>query len=237
MTELLFSKDSYMKEFDAAVIFSKEGLLELDRTAFYYTSGGQPCDLGRIVANGVEYAVLDTFKDKESGKILHMLDRELVSNSNSVHGVIDWERRFFHMRYHTALHILSKVVLDEFDNFVTSSQIYSNRARIDFDANDLTIEKIATIEEKANAVISQNLPVSISFIPREEALKIADLIRTKVNLVPESVDVIRVVGILGFDSQACSGTHVKSTGEVGPLKITKTQSKGKDRRRLEISLA
>ncbi len=237
MVELLFSKDSYLKEFDATVISSQGGLLELDKTAFYYTSGGQPCDLGKIIADGIEFAVLDTFKEKESGKILHMLDRPFISKTNSIHGAIDWERRFMHMRYHTALHMLSKVVLGEFNNFVTSSQIYSTRARIDFDAENLTMEKIAIIEEKTNAMIAKNLPVSISFIPRGEALKTADLIRTKVNLVPESEQIIRVIGIEGFDQQACGGTHVKSTGEVGLLKITKSESKGKDRRRIEITLA
>lgn len=240
MTELLFSKDCYLKEFDASVIYSQGNLIELDRTAFYYTSGGQPNDIGKIMCDGQEYFVLDVFKDKETGKILHKLDKNFPSSSSgnqmAIHGSIDWERRFKHMRHHTALHVLSRVVLDVFGNFVTSSQIHADRARIDFDAGAFEPEKIRLIEGKTNEIIQRALPVSILFIPRVEALGIGDLIRTKVSLVPESVQMIRVIKVEGFDQQACGGTHVKNTSEIGKLKITKTESKGAERRRIEIAL-
>ncbi|MFH1750402.1 MAG: alanyl-tRNA editing protein [Candidatus Micrarchaeota archaeon] len=240
MAELLFSTDSYLREFDSSVVHVGGAHLTLERTAFYCTSGGQPNDLGKIFSDGIEYAVIDVCRDKTSGEILHRLDRPYApsksGNSPQVHGVIDWVRRYKHMRHHTALHLLSRVVLDELGNFVTSSQIYSDRARIDFDADAMPPEKIKEIEEKTNAVISKNLPVSIWFIPRNEAMEIADLIRTKVNLVPQSVEIIRIVTVGGFDQQACGGTHVKNTGEIGKLKITKTESKGAGRRRIEIAL-
>ncbi|MEK6953972.1 MAG: alanyl-tRNA editing protein [Candidatus Micrarchaeota archaeon] len=240
MTELLFSKDCYLREFDASVVSFSGNLVEIDKTAFYYTSGGQPNDTGKLVCDGLEYAVLDVFKDKATGKILHKLDKEHVPVNPElpvpVHGIIDWNRRFMHMRHHTALHVLSRVVLDVLGNFVTSSQIYADRARIDFDSGALGPEKIKLIEEKTNEIIKRNLPVSISFVPRDEALKTPDLIRTKVNLVPESVAIIRIIGIEGFDRQACGGTHVGNTGEIGTLKITKTESKGAERRRIEIAL-
>ena len=215
-------------------------LVELNRTAFYYTSGGQPNDTGKIICNGSVYQVLDVYREKESGRILHKLDRPLDAAAGGpnpqVHGVIDWERRHMHMRHHTALHILSRVVLDEFGNFVTSSQIYADRSRIDFDSPEMPPDKLKLIEEKTNAVIKRGLPVSITFISREEALKIDDLIRTKVSLVPEAVRIIRVVVVEGFDRQACGGTHVANTSEIGTLKITKTESKGRERRRIEIAL-
>lgn len=242
MTDLLFSKDCYLREFDASVVSHSTDMLELDRTAFYYTSGGQPNDTGRIISDGREYAVLDVFKDRETGKIFHKLDRPFDPKSSpsgklpAVHGAIDWERRYGHMRHHSALHILSRVVLEEFGNFVTSSQIYAGRARIDFDAEAMTPEKIKVIEEKTNGVISRSLPLQVLFIPREEALKIDDLIRTAVNLVPESVEIIRVIRVEGYDMQACSGTHVKNTSEIGKLKIARTESKGRLRKRIEISL-
>ncbi|MFH0971897.1 MAG: alanyl-tRNA editing protein [Candidatus Micrarchaeota archaeon] len=248
MTELLFSKDCYLKEFDAVrvsliedspaiVIPAPTDHIQLDRTAFYYTSGGQPCDLGKIIANGQEYNVIDVFRDKATGKIFHKLDRLFDNKIREVHGIIDWNRRYMHMRHHTALHLLSKVVLDEFGNFVTSSQIYADRARIDFDFNEsISAEKISLLVQKTNAAISKNLPVSISFMPREEALGIPDLIRTAVNLVPESVKTVRIITVEGFDMQACGGTHVKNTGEIGGIKITKTESKGAARKRIEICL-
>jgi misacylated tRNA(Ala) deacylase len=240
MTELLFSKDCYLREFDASVIYCAGNLIELDKTAFYYTSGGQPNDTGKIISNGAEYAVLDVFRDKVTGKVLHKLDKKFESvnspNPQTIHGVIDWERRYKHMRHHSALHVLSRVVLDVFGNFVTSSQIYADRARIDFDSGAFEPEKIRLIEEKTNEIIKRYLQVSISFVPRDEALKTPDLIRTKVNLVPESVAIIRVIGINGFDRQACGGTHVRNTGEIGTLQITKTESKGAQRRRIEIAL-
>ncbi|MFH1443271.1 MAG: alanyl-tRNA editing protein [Candidatus Micrarchaeota archaeon] len=236
MTEFLFSNDCYLKEFDAHVVYSQNDLIELDRTAFYYTSGGQPNDAGKIISDGSEYSVIDVFREKATGKILHKLDKPYSSSTNEVHGIIDWERRYKHMRHHTALHLLSKVVLDEFGNFVTSSQIYEDRARIDFDADSMPPEKIKLIEEKTNLAIKANYPVSITFLPREDALKNGDLIRTAVNLVPESVKRVRVIRVEGFDMQACGGTHVKNTGEIGNLKIIKTESKGKQRKRIEIAL-
>ncbi len=237
MAELLFLKDCYLNEFDARVTNAEGAIVDLDRTAFYYTSGGQPCDLGNIIADGQEYNVIDVFRNKETGNILHKLDKPFVSNSLQVHGMIDWNRRYLHMRHHTALHVLSKVVLDEFGNFVTGSQIYADRARIDFDfAEGITPEKIALIEQKTNEVIARNLPVSISFMQREGAMKIPDLIRTAINLVPESVKTVRIIAVEGFDMQACGGTHVKNTGEIGKIKITKTESKGAARKRMEIIL-
>ncbi len=234
MREMLCSKDSYLKEFDASIVKNYGQEVVLDQTAFYYTSGGQPNDTGKLVAEGKEYPVVDVYRQKETGEIRHKLKEEMPSHIHAVHGVIDWKRRYGHMRHHTALHVLSRVVLDAYNALVTGSQIYEERARMDFSLAELNDEQVKFMEEKANQAIAKGFETAVHFIAREEALQNPELIRTQINLVPESVKTIRCIEIKGFDLQACGGTHVKNTKEIGSIKITNVESKGQGKRRVEL---
>lgn len=235
MTDLLFSTDSYLTEFDAGIVKNYGKEVVLDRTAFYYTSGGQPNDTGTLEAYGQPYEVTDVYRNKETGEIRHKLKNEMPATTSLVKGVINWERRYGHMRHHTALHILSRVALDEWNALVTGSQIYQAKARIDFNLEPFDDARQHLLEEKANQAVQAGYETGVKFLPREEALKNPELIRTQINLVPESAKIIRCVEIKGYDFQACGGTHVKNTKEIGTLHVTGTQSKGAGRRRVEVA--
>jgi len=234
-TETIYLTDSYLKETDAKVIFLENEKVILDKTIFYPEGGGQPTDLGKIIFMNNEYSIKEV--KKQDGKILHILDKiPNFKTADSVHLILDWARRYSHMRYHSALHILSKVVYNEFGAQVSGNQIYADRARMDFTLENLTPEIIQKTEEKANEIISQNRKINILFLNRDEAIKKVDLQRTRIDLLPEQIKIIRVVEIEGFDVDACAGTHVKTTSEIGRLKITKTENKGKGKRRMEIKV-
>jgi misacylated tRNA(Ala) deacylase len=173
---------------------------------------------------------------KEGDEIFHKVSGPLESSVGGVHGVLDWDTRYAHMRHHTALHILSGVVYHQYGSLVTGGQIYTDRARLDFDLEDLNPERLAKIENEANKVVQEARAVNVRFFPRDEAINIEALLRTKINLIPHNVTKIRVVDIEGFDAQADGGTHVRNTNEVGRIRITKTQNKGKLNRRIEIAL-
>ena len=235
MTELLFLRNSYAKNFEAEVTFNEGVEVELDRTLFYPVGGGQPTDQGTLEAG------LDTWNVREvrrkAGKMLHKLDREAPLPGTKIMGYIDWNRRYSIMRYHTALHILSKVIYDEFGSEVSGNQIYSNRARMDFTMDKLSSERLELILENAHRIINEARPIQILFLPREEAAKVLDLKRTRLDMIPKSVTEIRIVEIEGLDREACGGTHVKNTSEVERLTVTKTLSKGKLNKRIEFTLS
>jgi misacylated tRNA(Ala) deacylase len=234
-TELLYSTDAYVRSFDAAVVgITPEGGLVLDRTAFYPTGGGQPHDLGTLSWNGGSCQVLEV--RKAGPQVIHRIDGEAPPSRTPVHGEIDWDRRYALMRHHTALHSMSGVIFQLFGATVTGGQMYPNRARMDFLLPDLSRERLEQIEQRTNELLEEGHPVSIRFLPREEAFQIPDLIRTKVNLLPEGIDVIRVVNIEGIDQQADGGTHVANTSEVGRVRIAGSENKGKGNKRLEIVL-
>jgi misacylated tRNA(Ala) deacylase len=235
MTELLFLRDAYLREFDATVSeVDPDGLrLALDRTAFYYTGGGQPHDTGML---GV-LSVTDVRRD--GGTVWHTVGgdpADLPAVGDPIHGAIDWERRHQLMRTHTALHILCGVIWNEWRTPVTGGNMEPLSARMDFEFDPLPEGFKETVERLVNEEIAADRPIEVSFLPRSEALEDADLIRTKVNLIPESVTEIRVVDIVGLDKQADGGTHVRSTGEVGRVVVTKTESKGKGNKRLRIEV-
>jgi misacylated tRNA(Ala) deacylase len=234
-TELLYSTDAYLRSFDANVVeITPEGGVVLDRTAFYPTGGGQPHDLGALSWDGGSGTVVEV---RKSGPlVVHRLEGESPGVGTRVHGEIDWERRYALMRHHTALHSMSGVIFQLFGATVTGGQMYPDRARMDFLLPDLSAERLQRIEARTNELLSEGHPVSIRFLPREEAFQIPDLIRTKVNLLPEGIDVIRVVNIEGVDQQADGGTHVANTREVGRVRITGSENKGKGNKRLEIAL-
>jgi len=235
VTELLFADDSYLTECDATVTDLRDGnAVVLDRTVFYPTGGGQPHDTGTLRWDGGEARVIEV--KKQGPDVLHILEGATPPVGARVHGAIDWDRRLALMRNHTALHSMSGVIFQLFGATVTGGQMYVDRARMDFALPDLSAEKLQQIEETTNRLLAEGHPVHVRYLPRAEALQVPDLIRTKVNLIPESVTTLRIIDIEGIDVQADGGTHVRNTAEVGRVRITKTENKGKENKRLEIAL-
>lgn len=234
MTDFLFLRDAYAKDFDATIVFSEDVDIELDQTLFYPEGGGQPTDQGTIKIGSETWNVLKV--RKRSGKVLHKLNRVGLTPGTQIKGQLNWDRRYSIMRYHTALHILSKVVFDEFGSEVTGNQIYPNRARMDFTMDKLTSERLELILENTHQVIEDARSVQIRFLTREEATKTLNSKFTRLEMIPKSVTEIRIVDINGFNQDACGGTHVKNTKEIGHLSVTKTLSKGKLNRRIEFTL-
>ena len=229
MTKLLYMKDCYLKEFDAIVTNVERVMVELDQTAFYPESGGQPTDLGTIETGGVVYNIIKVHK--RNGQILHEVDKEGLRKGDQVHGKIEWGRRYMLMRYHTGSHVLSTVIHNRTGAQITGNQIYLDRARDDFNLKQFDRDKIEDYIREANEVISKNLPVRLSMLPREEAFKIPALVKLKM-MLPESIKIIRVVDIDGFDQQACAGTHVKNTSEIGRISLIELKNKGTGNRRV-----
>jgi misacylated tRNA(Ala) deacylase len=235
VTELLYADDSYLTECDAVVTEVRDGTaVVLDRTVFYPTGGGQPHDLGTLRWDGGEARVMEV--RKQGPDVLHLVEGAVPPVGARVHGEIDWERRYRLMRHHTALHAMSGVIYQLFGSTVTGGQMYPDRARMDFALPDLSPEKVAQIEATTNRLLAEGRPIHVTSLPREQALEIPDLIRTKVNLIPEAVRVLRIIDIEGIDMQADGGTHVRNTREVGPVRVVKTENKGKENKRLEIAL-
>ncbi len=236
MTRELFLEDSYRREFRTRVrkIDSREVVLE--ETAFFPGGGGQPADKGSLGIGPVNAAVVDA--RREGGAIVHVLDRAIPGTVKELNGALDWERRYAHMRYHTALHVLSGVIWRAFGAKVTGGQMRTDRARMDFSfPGEWTAEVVGEIERLTNAALAEGRPVRVYGLPREEALENPDLIRTQVNLVPERVETVRIVEIENLDTQADGGTHVANTREVGEIEITAHKSKGRQNKRVEFSLS
>jgi misacylated tRNA(Ala) deacylase len=235
MTEELFLADSYLREFEARVERLAGREVILDRTAFYPGGGGQPPDKGTLGIGPVRASVVDV--RHEGGDIIHVLDNPVPGTVGDLRGELDWERRYAHMRHHTALHVLSGVIWKNFEAKVTGGQMRQDRARMDFSFPGVwTVDVVGEIEQLTNEALASARPVKVYELPREEALKNPDLIRTQVNLVPERVKVIRIVEIESLDTQADGGTHVANTREVGEMEITGRKSKGRQNKRIEFVL-
>jgi Ser-tRNA(Ala) deacylase AlaX len=232
VTEPLYLLDSYLREFDATVVAADGQAAVLDRTAFYPGGGGLPFDIGRLAWPGGESRVSEMKRDGTT--LWHVLDGPVPPVGRVVHGSLDWERRYGVMRHHTALHVLVGAVYKLFGALVTGGAVYPDRARMDFALEDLSKERVTAIEAEANRVLDSGRRVLVRFVTREEFER-SDLMRLARNLVPD-VPQIRVVEIEGYDAQADGGTHVANTREVGRLRITRTENKGRVNRRLEIAL-
>ena len=230
MAELLYHTDAYMREFDARVTRVDGSSVYLDRTAFYPTGGGQPHDLGTLAG----LPVVEVRKDGDD--VRHVLDGPPPAEGDRVHGEIDWERRYQLMRTHTALHILSGVIWRTFGAQVTGGNMEPLKARMDFELETTSGEFGEQVEALANVEIAAARPVSVRVLPREEAFRIPDLIRTKGNLLPEGISQIRIVDIEGLDLQADGGTHVANTREVGRIEVVGHESKGRGNKRLRIAV-
>ena len=233
-TELLYLRDASLRAFDAVVSSVADDRVVLDRTAFYVTGGGQPHDTGTLAWDGGEARVVDV--RKADGEVVHVLDGPVPPVGTTVHGELDWDRRFALMRTHSALHVLCGVIWNEYKVSVTGGNMEPLTARMDFEFDPLPEGFGATIERRVNEELAAARPIQVEFLPRETALEDEDLIRTKVNMVPESVTEIRVVDIVGLDKQADGGTHVVSTDQVGRIRVVKTESKGKANKRIRIEV-
>jgi misacylated tRNA(Ala) deacylase len=236
MTEEIFALDAYRPTADATVTEVRDGGVIVDRTVFYARGGGQPGDTGTIRWEGGDARVVDTVRSE--GEILHILDDGATAPAvgTAVVGEIDWARRHTLMRTHTALHALSGIIFGDYGAKVTGGNMEPGAARMDFELEQISQEFGRDVEAKLNTALQQDHAVRVSFVPRAEALTDPDLIRTKVSLIPETVDPIRVIDIQGLDKQADGGTHVRSTAEVGTVRVVKTESKGKANKRMRIEL-
>jgi misacylated tRNA(Ala) deacylase len=234
MTGLLYQTDSYMREFDAVVteVDAEKRGVKLDRTAFYPGGGGQPSDAGELIAGAAVYRV----KSVEKGN-LHLIEGErLPEVGETMRGVVDWARRYRLMRTHTAMHILCGVVWRDYGASVTGGNMEPLSGRMDFEFERLQKELVGEIEAKINAEVAAARDIRVNILPREEAFQIPDLIRTKINLLPEGIPEVRTVEIVGLDLQADGGTHVANTREVGRIRITDYKSKGGINKRIYIEL-
>jgi misacylated tRNA(Ala) deacylase len=237
VTEQLYLPDEeYRREFDAHVTEADESnrTMVLDRTLFYKEGGGQPPDHGSLSWDDGEARVVDVRKDH--GEIRHTLEGAMPSEGTQVHGELDWERRYAHMRYHTAQHVVSKVVLDEYGASTAGNQIYADHARIDFEPANFDEEDLRDIEQRSNGLIEQDLPVEKENRSRAALEAETPEGRTNLDLIPEHVDPLRAVSIGHIDVCPCGGTHVDSLSELGDLDITERTSKGADTERIEFVL-
>lgn len=234
MTDLLYQTDSYVQKFDALVVEHVDGGVVLDRTAFYPGGGGQPCDVGELVSAGG--AIPITAVKKLGDQPVHFVSGELPPVGVPVTGRIDWQRRYALMRTHTALHILCGVVWRDYGAQVTGGNMDPLQGRMDFEFESMRQELVVAIEQAINAEVAAARPVRVRILPREEAFRIPDLIRTKINLLPEGIAEVRTVELVGLDLQADGGTHVANTSEVGRIRVTDYKSKGKINKRIYLEL-
>lgn len=234
MSEGLYLTDAYLREFDARVVGTIGGAVVLDRTGFYPEGGGQPSDTGRLTDEaGRGWTVTGVSKSPEG--ILHQVEGPPLSADEVVHGTIDWDRRYAHMRYHTCLHILSGVVYHRFGSDITGGQIYPDRARMDLSIPNFDRGVADQVVAEVNRVVAQDLPIDVRFVPRDELGRTPGLVRVDTQLLPD-VRELRVIDIRGFDAQADGGTHLRSTGEVGPVILQKIENKGARNKRLYLTL-
>lgn len=234
MTELLCLTDAYIQTFAATVTGHGEGGVILDQTAFYPGGGGQPCDFGTLTAGGQTWAV--TKVAKVGGVPVHFIEGELPAVGTAVTGTLDWDRRYKLMRTHTAMHILCGVVWRDYKASVTGGNMDPLQGRMDFEFESMRQELVTEIETAVNREVQAARMILVQSLPREQAFQIPDLIRTKINLLPEGITEVRTLEIVGLDLQADGGTHVANTHEVGRMRITNYLSKGKINKRIYVEL-
>lgn len=236
MTDLLYQTDSYLREFYATVVAvdAEAGRVALDRTAFYPGGGGQPNDIGTLALDGVNIQV--TQVKKEGDLVWHWLSGGLPAEGQAVTGTIEWSRRYALMRTHSALHVLCGVVWRDYGAQVTGGNMDPLQGRMDFEFATLRGELVGEIEAKCNAEIAAARDVRVRILPREEAFQIPDLIRTKINLLPEGIKEVRTVELVGLDLQADGGAHVANTREIGCIKVVDYKSKGAINKRIYIEV-
>ncbi len=239
-TEMLYMKDNYIQSFSATVIAKGESFVVLDQTAFYPEGGGQECDIGTLTYKDKTFTINKVLR--ESGDVKHFIaeTEKLPEIGESVNCKIDWERRFTHMRYHTAIHVLSTYMKEKYNAEVVGNNISTRNGRVDFNfENALTEQQLKSIEEDVNKIIAQNLPVTINFMPREEAKKFLEEKGYQIDyieMVPKSVKIFRIISVDDYDHASCAGTHVANTKEIGKIRVVKRRSIGVNRERIFLAL-
>lgn len=234
MTEALYHTDAYLRRFEARVTAVEGQAVALDRTAFYPGGGGQPHDLGELTADGAQWPVT---KVRKAGlEVWHEVTGAPPAVGAAVRGELAWDRRYQLMRTHTAMHILCGVIFRDYGASVTGGNMEPLRGRMDFEFESMRQEFVREIEAKINLEVAAARDLRVRLLPRAEAFQIPDLIRTKINLLPEGIAEVRTVEIIGLDLQADGGTHVANTREVGALRIVDYKSKGKINKRLELAV-
>ncbi|WP_119821742.1 alanyl-tRNA editing protein [Halalkaliarchaeum desulfuricum] len=262
MTDQRYLEDATVRTFEATVERALDDRIVLDGTHFYPTGGGQPNDTGRIVADGDSWRVVDVEK---KDVIYHRLepsdgtDSATPTEGTAVTGQLDWDRRYAHMRYHTAQHLLSALLLEAFDAPTTGNQLYHDHAHLDcaydrFDEADLT-----SIERRLNELVDEGRPVRWYTMDRERAEETLDTDRTRIDLLPDSIQELRIVEVGGeraragggaidappgdsdrvppYDRTACAGTHVENTAEIGEIVVDGRETKGSNEERIRFVLA
>ncbi len=233
MTDRLYQHDSYLEAFDARVTAALPEGVRLDRTAFFPTGGGVMGDTGALTGPGGTFRVVETVEDE--GGVLHRLERPGLAEGDAVQGALDWPRRHLLMRYHTATHVLTGVMFNDYHVRVTGNQLTPEKARVDFAFEQFDREVLEEGFRRANGLVARNLAVRVSFVPAAEARSRPELFKLETGFrhdLPE----LRLVEIVGFDTQADGGCHVAALSEIGRLVLTKTENKGKANRRVYFVL-
>ena len=238
-TEALYSTDAYLRSFEASVleVDPTDGRVALNRTAFYPGGGGQPHDLGVLRWGSAEIGV--SAVRTEGPLIWHTLEdpEALPDPAAEVEGAIDWERRHLLMRTHTALHMLCGVIWADYGVAVTGGNMKPGEGRLDFELDAMSVDLGQWAQRRVNEEIERARDIYVSFVTRADAAHDPALIRTKADLIPATVDPLRVIDIAGLDKQADGGTHVATTAEVGSAQVVKTESKGKANKRIRIAVS
>jgi len=241
VTEELYATDAYLRSFESEVVEVDRAArrVVLRRTAFYPGGGGQPHDLGTLRWDAGR-AHIDKV-GRGTGRIWHTLDgvdpEALPAVGAVVAGAVDWERRHLLMRTHTALHVLCGVIWADFRVAVTGGNMEPGRGRLDFELDAMSAELGLRLEKRINDELDAAREIAVEFVDRAEADADDALIRTKANLIPASIDPLRVIDIRGLDRQADGGTHVATTAEVGRAHITGTESKGRANKRVRLAVS
>jgi misacylated tRNA(Ala) deacylase len=236
MTERLDLADSTLREWDAVVLNSdRETGIVLDRSAFYPGGGGQPPDHGVLLWGGVQTRIVGALKGDDVRLVSHD-DDPLPPVGTGVRGAIEDGRRTALMRTHSGLHLLSGVVFRDFGALVTGGNMEPLEARLDFNLESVPEGFRDAIEAACNVEVDADRAISAYELPREEAFAIPDIIRTATNLLPPTIEIVRIVDISGLDVQADGGTHVASTRQIGAMRVVKIENKGKGFRRIRIAL-
>ena len=234
MTDRLYQRDSYLASFEARVLTVREDGVVLDRTAFFPTGGGLPGDTGTLTGPAGTVRVVETLEDDEAG-VLHRLERPGPAPGDAVRGELDWPRRHLLMRYHTATHVLTGVMFNDYHVRVTGNQLTPEKGRVDFAFEQFDREVLEEGFRRANALVARDLPVRVSFVPAAEARARPELFKLETGF-RHDLGELRLVEIVGFDTQADGGCHVATLREIGRLALTRTENKGRVNRRVYFVL-
>jgi misacylated tRNA(Ala) deacylase len=235
MSDNICYRDAYLRSVSAQVLETDANAVRLDRTVFYPGGGGQPADHGWLVlADGARWTV--TGAAKRGDEIWHTVEGSPPTVGASVEAELDWDRRHALMRTHSALHVLCGVIWRDHQASVTGGNMEPLSGRMDFEFETMHADLVAEIERRVNEEIEADREIKVNLLPRDEAFAIPDLIRTKVNLLPAGIAEVRTIEIVGLDLQADGGTHVARTSEIGRVRITGYESKGRINKRIRIAV-